>query len=233
MILFTGTLMLPDGALTSGSLLVDGDRIAAIENGFIDAPAGATRIDDPDALILPGFIDVHVHGVEGVDVLEGAGAVAKVAARLPRYGVTAFCPTTVACTPSALDAMLEDVARAQGASEVAARVLPAHLESNFINPEYKGAQPGAYLRTPRVAAHGPQTTEQAFTGADILEVLERRRDQVGIVTMAPEIDGGFDLVSGSRPRATASRSATPAPRTNKRSRPSTPASVTPRISSIA
>ena len=52
--------------------------------------------------IVPGFIDVHVHGVDGIDALDvpgGAEPVALIADRLPRYGVTAFCPTTVACAP--------------------------------------------------------------------------------------------------------------------------------------
>lgn len=191
MILFTGAMVLPDRVLTAGSLLVDGGRIAAIENRIIDAPAGARRIDDPTALILPGFIDVHVHGVEGIDVLDGPGRVAAVAGRLPRYGVTAFCPTTVACTPAALETMLEDIGRAQsaGTATVSAHVLPAHLESNFINPEYKGAQPLQCLRLP---AHADPA--DGFTGADILAVIERRRAQVGIVTIAPELPGGLDLV---------------------------------------
>jgi N-acetylglucosamine-6-phosphate deacetylase len=56
--------------------------------------------------------------------------------------VTAFCPTTVACSPGALRGVLDQVRRAREAANAgAARVLPAHLESNFINAEYNGAQP--------------------------------------------------------------------------------------------
>jgi N-acetylglucosamine-6-phosphate deacetylase len=199
MIVISGAiLVLPDRVVDDGSVVIDGDRISAIETRRIDAPEGATYIDGRGALVVPGFIDVHVHGVEGVDVLDGPGAVATVASRLPRYGVTAFCPTTVACVPAMLDTMLSDVAEADGAhtNAIAARVLPAHLESNFINPEYKGAQPLACIRTPtNHRASQESSTEPRFAGSDILAVIARRRDYVGIVTLAPEIEGGMDLVS--------------------------------------
>jgi N-acetylglucosamine-6-phosphate deacetylase len=196
MILLAGaTIVLPDRVLEGGSLIIDGDRIAAIEPRVIGEVAGATRVDLGGSIIVPGFIDVHVHGVEGHDVLDGPGAVAEVAARLPRYGVTAFCPTSIACAPAALDRLLADTASAQAAAgdssaRAAARVIAAHLESNFINPEYNGAQPLECLRSARWST----PNEGAFTGRDIVDTIERHRRAVGIVTVAPEIDGGMDLV---------------------------------------
>jgi N-acetylglucosamine-6-phosphate deacetylase len=68
-----------------------------------------------------------------------------------------------------------------------ARVLPPHLESNFNKPEFRGAQPLDCLCT----ASGRAAT---FTGADILSVIDERRRAVGIVTLAPELDGGIDLI---------------------------------------
>ena len=53
-------------------------------------------------LIVLGFIDVHIHGVEGHDGLAAASGVAEMARRLTRYGVTGFCPTTIACDPDQL-----------------------------------------------------------------------------------------------------------------------------------
>ncbi len=77
-----------------------------------------------------------------------------------------------------------------------ARVLPAHLESNFINPDYKGAQPAACLRQPLAASQsrGPATSGETFSGADILAAIAGARAEVGIVTLAPELPGGIDLV---------------------------------------
>jgi N-acetylglucosamine-6-phosphate deacetylase len=201
MIVLSGAdLVLPDRILSSGTLVIDDGRIADI------------RADSIGTLhhhyIVPGFIDVHVHGVEGFDVLDGAGAIASIAGRLPRYGVTAFCPTTVASGPAALRSALEEVRNLREASAGRhARVLPAHLESNFINPAYRGAQPAACLRSPRAAlgsrdaqhpayARGasPADPPNDFTAADILREIERAAPDVGIVTLAPELDGGLDLV---------------------------------------
>lgn len=184
-----GDLILPHRVVTEGSLVVDSGRIAAIESRRVE-PADAEIVDATECYVVPGFIDVHVHGLHGHDTLDGADAVAPIAARLPRYGVTAFCPTTVACSPAELRAFLQQVRRARVAPVTgSARVLPAHLESNFINPDYRGAQPAACLRTP---AHGP--TEGVYSGRDVLDVIAAARPDVGIVTMAPELPGGIELV---------------------------------------
>ncbi len=118
MIVFAGAvLVLPDRVIDAGSLVVSDGRIQSIHDRAIDKPAGATYLDLAGHVIVPGFIDVHVHGVEGVDVLDDEQAVARVAAILPKYGVTAFCPTSIACTPEKLSALLAGVtARAFGAS---------------------------------------------------------------------------------------------------------------------
>jgi N-acetylglucosamine-6-phosphate deacetylase len=206
MIVLSGaSLVLPDRILSPGTLLIDDGRIAEIR---ADPPSGSqseSHFAFHGHYIVPGFIDVHVHGVDGIDSLDvradGGDAVAAIAQRLPRYGVTGFCPTTVACAPQALRRVLDQVRRArQTPSPHAARVLPAHLESNFINPEYRGAQPAACLRTPRAAlgSGGSGGAGRAgsgdFTAAEILAEIERAAPDVGIVTLAPELDGGLDLV---------------------------------------
>lgn len=186
-------LVLPDRVIHGGSVVIDNGRIAAIETRAIDAGAGRSIDDLTNHVIVPGFVDVHIHGIEGIDVLDGGDAVAEVARRLPRYGVTAFCPTSVACRPHQLTAFLDAIARARSATPRAgARVLAAHLESNFINPEWNGAQPAACLRTPQGAVDA--SGAEAFSGRDILAVIESHASSVGIVTLAPELPGGLDLV---------------------------------------
>ena len=147
-------------------------------------------------IVLPGFIDVHVHGLEGLDTLDGGDAIAAIAARLPKFGVTAFCPTTVACAPDALREVLRQVrALRQGRPATAsARVLPAHLESNFINPEYRGAQPAGCLEAAASRRCNRTGAIDDFDGRDILAEIERAGDSVGIVTLAPELDGALDLI---------------------------------------
>ncbi len=197
-------LVLPDRLLIPGTLIIEGDRISEVRAGLA---VGDSTFPLHHHYIVPGFIDVHVHGVEGIDTLDrldGVSPVAAMAAKLPRYGVTAFCPTTVACAPDALDRMLGDVRGVRRTPEAAAaRVLPAHLESNFINPAFRGAQPLACLRSPRTALAGlgrvkpPQPNHDGgdgFSASDLLAVIERAGADVGIVTLAPELEGGLDLV---------------------------------------
>lgn len=186
------TLVLPDRVVSDRTIVIEGDRIAElVPNGPRAIGTGEVRIDLDGALVMPGFIDVHVHGVLGDDALDGGGAVARIASRLPRYGVTAFCPTSIACAPDRLLSMLGEVGAArQAADRRSARVLPAHLESNFLSPDYCGAQPRVCLRAPAQA----EIPGEAFSAADILRVIDAHVADVGIVTLAPEIDGGQDLL---------------------------------------
>jgi N-acetylglucosamine-6-phosphate deacetylase len=192
MTVFSGARIVARGAvLDAGTLVVDGSLIADVEPRTRPADH---RLDGH--LIVPGFVDVHVHGVAGLDVLASEDGVERVAAVLPRYGVTSFCPTTVACRPESLARMLTQVAQARRERrEGSARVLGAHLESNFINPEYRGAQPLACLRSPAdQTARGRDDGAGAFGAGDVLDVIGADTAEIAIVTLAPELDGGLELV---------------------------------------
>jgi N-acetylglucosamine-6-phosphate deacetylase len=180
----------------SATLVVDGDRIVDVSDGIRPASAGVDYVDLHNHYIVPGFIDVHVHGIEGIDALDGPDAVAGIAVRLPKYGVTSFCPTTVACDPEPLRQVLSSIAYARALSTPSgARVLPAHLESNFINPAYRGAQPEHCLRMPP-ASGVPRVPRggAGYDGTDILEEIDRAGDAVKIVTLAPELAGATELI---------------------------------------
>jgi N-acetylglucosamine-6-phosphate deacetylase len=193
------TIVLTDRLLSPGTLVIDEGRI-------VDLRPGTARGGGPASLplhghyIVPGFVDVHIHGVSGLDTLGGPGSIRQMAAYLPRHGVTAFCPTSVACSPSALRLLLEEVREVRERPDAgSARVLPAHLESNFINADYAGAQPGRCLRDARQAidhwSHPLRPLDpQAFDGDDVLREITRATPDVGTVTLAPEIDGGLDLI---------------------------------------
>jgi N-acetylglucosamine-6-phosphate deacetylase len=214
MIVLSGAdLVLPDGVQSHATLVIDGERIADVSSAEA-SPGSSISLDGH--IIVPGFIDVHVHGLEGIDTLDGPDAVGAMARRLPKYGVTAFCPTTVACGPGKLREILQSVGSLRGAIDSAARVLPAHLESNFINPDFRGAQPIECLRTPldslglsrrsgaaaKADARGARgargaagaSEPESFDAADIVAEIDRAGEAVGIVTLAPELDGALDLI---------------------------------------
>ena len=204
LVLSGADVVLPDRVLSPGTVIVEDGRVTAIETGARPAGSGGSRrtgggfVDLHGHTLVAGFIDVHVHGVEGFDTLDSVDAVEEIARRLVRYGVTAFCPTSVACSPAVLERLIESMRRARASARPHARVLPAHLESNFINADYRGAQPLDCLRRPpRFGPDGLALVEPVdaagYSGADVLRVIEAHRRDVGIVTMAVELDGGLDL----------------------------------------
>ncbi len=139
--------------------------------GFVPGPA-------PERYILPGFIDLHVHGGGGADAMQGEAAIRRLARFHAAHGTTAMLPTTV-CAPeaelrSALSG-IEAVRTRPGPGE--ARVLGAHLEGPYLNPKKLGAQPPH--------ARHPDPGEMAS-----LLALARIR----VVTLAPELPGALALI---------------------------------------
>jgi N-acetylglucosamine-6-phosphate deacetylase len=193
-ILSGGRIVLEDSVLDPGSLVLDDGAISEVRRGTIDR-TGEDWHDVREHLLVPGFIDVHVHGVDGIDTLATADAVAKLAARFPRYGVTGFCPTTVGCPPLALRRLLDGIRKARtDAMPGHAAVHPAHLESNFINPDFRGAQPVDCIRLPNADVRPGVDGDVPFSGQEILDEIARARGEVGILTIAPELDGTLDLI---------------------------------------
>ncbi len=186
MIVLAGAdVVLAEGIRSPASLIIERDRIVDVVPSSTGAGAAAQHHDLSRYFVVPGFVDVHVHGVAGTDVLdEGSDTLTRIAVGLARYGVTAFCPTTVACSAEALDRTLQSVRRLkEHPAPDGAQVIGAHLESNFINPEYKGAQPADYL--------------YQFSSGDadaILREVSRSRQSVSIVTLAPELDGALNVI---------------------------------------
>jgi N-acetylglucosamine-6-phosphate deacetylase len=159
------TLVLEDRMVTGHVMVIEDGAIVDVHSGTTAGGADDAHVALAGRIVVPGFVDAHVHGAEGVDVLDGPGAVRNVASRLPRYGVTAFSPTSVACSAATLAAFLEEVDQERVAVRTgSARVLPAHLESNFINPVYGGAQPRECI----CAAEG-----STVTASEILAVIAR------------------------------------------------------------
>jgi N-acetylglucosamine-6-phosphate deacetylase len=192
-----GDVVVADRVITGGTVIIDGDRIAVIERHFSDGPAGATVIDARGCHVVPGFIDVHVHGCRGYDALDDGTPVARLASLLPAFGVTAFCPTSVACGPGVLSAFLKQVSHLRTGGTTGARVLAAHVESNFLNPDFAGAQPMECLRVPAAAAAPANARASGaadFSASDILAVMAAHPDDIAVVTLAPELPGAIDLV---------------------------------------
>src|SRR5919106_1272104 len=125
-----------------------------------------------DRFVLPGFIDLHVHGGAGADCMAGADAVRRMAAFHAGHGTTALLATTVTAPRAELLSAFRGIGAAMKAhAPGAARILGAHLEGPFISPEALGAQPPFAI--------GPDL--------DLVDELAALAP-IRVATMAPEID---------------------------------------------
>ncbi len=166
-----GTILTPEGWVHG--LVRFSDRILAVEGPVVPAP------QDGLPLVLPGFIDLHVHGGGGADIMGGHGAITTAARLHARHGTTSLLATTVCGERPELEAVLTDIATAMGErAPGSARVLGVHLEGPFLNHGKLGAQPDATR---------PGTLEEIRA----LHALAPIR----IVTLAPELEGHLALIS--------------------------------------
>ncbi|WP_322400607.1 N-acetylglucosamine-6-phosphate deacetylase [Massilia luteola] len=162
-----GRILTPDGWIAG--TVTFGQRIGAIAAD----PAAAAG-----PLILPGFVDLHVHGAAGVDIMQGGAAGMTVARAHARHGTTSMLGTTMTAHPAAIRRALEGLAPAIAARPPgAARMLGVHLEGPFISPHKLGAQP-------------PETLPASL---DLVRAWHQLAP-VRALTLAPEIDGHLDLI---------------------------------------
>ena len=172
-----GKIVMPDGVV-SGRVLAFDERIY----GWMDAPPeGAEIIDAEGGYVLPGLIDVHIHGFLGEDASDGSfEGIRKMAEGIAAHGVTSFLPTTMTVSFEDLEAAFDAIARAMRASGEenwrGARVLGVNAEGPFLNPEKKGAQALEHIRP----------GDSAF--------LKRHADVVRLFTIAPEVSGNMDCI---------------------------------------
>ena len=135
----TGFVLTPTG-FVQGRVVADNDgRIAVIE-GTPVAESVARSGQEP--IVLPGFIDLHVHGGGGFDVMQGADAALQTARLHVRHGTTSLLATTMTAPQTDIDAAFQALAPlCKGPICGAARVLGVHLEGPYISAERLGAQP--------------------------------------------------------------------------------------------
>ena len=132
-----------------GWLEVAGERIAALGSGEPAVPPGSQVLDLNGRRLVPGFIDLHIHGARGWDVMdESPDALPTISRFLVQHGCTGFLATTLTADLEHISRRLGAIARAAEGKPQGARVLGAHVEGPYFNPEAAGAQPPQYLKSP-------------------------------------------------------------------------------------
>jgi N-acetylglucosamine-6-phosphate deacetylase len=150
-IVFTGgTLVLEDGLLTGGWLLVRGPQIQALGTGPRPGIAAESVVELVGDYLAPGFVDLHVHGGAGHDFMDGTEEAFRTVCRAhARHGTTSLLPTTTVARHDQHLAFLDVCRRLTGRDTDGARVLGAHFYGPYFAPEARGCHPGAPVRPPR------------------------------------------------------------------------------------
>ena len=171
-----GFILTPEGFVRGRLEHADG-RIADIRGVAVTEVEARTGIANLP-LVLPGFIDLHVHGGAGRDTMEGGDAITQIARLHARHGTTALLATTMTAPLDeirvALTALGPAIAQRPAGS---ARVLGVHLEGPYINPAKLGAQPD-FARTATL----PEIAELHALAA------------IRLITLAPELPGNLELI---------------------------------------
>ncbi|WP_221566010.1 N-acetylglucosamine-6-phosphate deacetylase [Alkalihalobacillus sp. TS-13] len=135
----------------------------------VDAPVKVVE----KGYICPGFIDTHIHGVDGGDFMDEEDKVFEIVARqLVKYGVTACLATSRTAVLSDVNRFLDKAEKHMAAGTYGARILGVHLEGPWISSKYNGAQPKKLIRK--------------LTWRDVKEVIDPYADIISKITLAPE-----------------------------------------------
>ncbi|MGA7909587.1 MAG: N-acetylglucosamine-6-phosphate deacetylase [Candidatus Sulfotelmatobacter sp.] len=165
----------------------DGLISAVSSHGQLEVPKKARLIELADAILAPGFIDIHMHGGAGLDVMRASlGELPHLNRWLTTHGVTGYFPTTVAAALDQTCAALERLADAiEGEPNrdngVEARPLGIHLEGPFLSHKRRGVHPPEYLVEPTVGVFD--------------RLWQAARGHVRMLTIAPEIPGAMEVIA--------------------------------------
>jgi N-acetylglucosamine-6-phosphate deacetylase len=183
-------LLTPTDAIEHPVMLVEHGRIVEILAGSSrHVPAPASLSDFGDSVIAPGYVDLHIHGSAGYDVMDDrAEALPAIERLLARHGVTSYYPTTVTAPMDTTLRALERLAVAiekrgleDGDGKIQARPLGIHLEGPFISPARCGVHPTEDLLAPTLALF-----ERFWHAA---------RGRIRMMTIAPELDGALEVIA--------------------------------------
>ncbi|MEC3757956.1 N-acetylglucosamine-6-phosphate deacetylase [Bacillus halotolerans] len=186
-----------DSLLLSGISIVTENEV--IKNGYVgvkDGKISAVSTERPkeqyskeiqgpkDAVLLPGMIDIHIHGGYGADTMDASfSALDAMSSRLPEEGTTSFLATTITQEHGQISQALvnaRDWKSAEESSSLGAELIGIHLEGPFVSPKRAGAQPKEWIRPSDLALF--KKWQQEAGGL------------IKIVTLAPEEDQQFELI---------------------------------------
>jgi N-acetylglucosamine-6-phosphate deacetylase len=183
-----GTLFTPLERINFPVVLIDDGKITAVSSRIeTELPFDARHLDYPDLVLAPGFIDIHIHGGSGHDVMEADdSALAAVEAGMAKHGVTSYLPTTVTAPENRILRALEHLGKAITQNERTRRSRPLgiHLEGPFISHAKRGVHPPENLVQP---------SKELFR-----KYWDASAGTIRVMTIAPELPGAAETITEAR-----------------------------------
>ena len=176
---FKNSWILTEEGLVKTNLIIENGLIKSIGDEVVE---GLIELSE-DKIVIPGFIDQHIHGAAGSDAMDGTKEdLSKIACALAKEGTTAFLATTMTQSQENIDKALTAVKEyIEESPESGAEILGVHLEGPFISKDFIGAQPLEYVAEPKV---------EVFKHYE-----EVSGNTIKLVSMAVEVEGASELVS--------------------------------------
>lgn len=173
LLLKKGEIYTPTEIIYDGDLLISNGKILDIGKNLKDD--GAELINIKGKKVLPGFIDIHIHGGVGFDTMDATyDALNAISIHLAKHGITAFCPTTMTMDLPCILHALKNINETIKKGTEGAQILGAYVEGPFISKEYKGAQDEKYIKVP---------DKEIFD-----KFMEVSGGNIKVLTIAPEKD---------------------------------------------
>jgi len=186
LVIDAGTVLTPAERFTPGRVIVRRGLVESVgAPSDVRLPAGADRLNAPKLTLTPGFIEPHIHGSAGADVMDATfESLGKISRNIARHGTTSFLPTTVSAPPDALGDVLERLASIFCQTFDGAQPVGIHLEGPFICSEKRGAHRAEYIAPPDLS---------------LFREWRRRSDgKLKLITMAPELNGLAGITEDAR-----------------------------------
>ncbi len=182
--LTAAALFTPREHIEQPLLLLDGEKVAEVSSRAArEVPQGARHFDFPGHVLAPAYLDIHIHGGMGHDVMEpNAEGLARFEGFLAQHGVAAYLPTTVTAPEEnilrALDWLGKRIEKGDAAG---ARPLGIHLEGPFISHARRGVHPPEYLVPPTLSRFE--------------RYWQTSRGHIKVMTIAPEVEGAMEVIA--------------------------------------
>jgi len=180
----------PTAEIADAGILIREDVIEAIgPRSGMTLPAGAQEIRATDKTAIPGFLDVHIHGAGGHDVMEGnATALRAITRKVSEYGTTSLVATTVTAstdeTLRAVEGIAGYIAHQHETEVPRAEVLGIHFEGPFISKQRRGVHPAEWIQLP--------------SAETLSRFLKAAAGNARILTVAPEVLGAAPCIDAAR-----------------------------------